>query len=199
MKIYKLMLLLVVWVGYLGIQQTIGQVSYHADPDQSTIIWVGKKVGGEHSGTISLKKGVLNMNGEDVSDGHFEIDMNSITNTDIEKPNSNIKLVNHLKSEDFFFVEKYPASHFSLKDTKRGEGDKVHFAGDLTIKGITHPIEFEAIMVVSDGHLHVKAKIVVDRAKFNVRYGSGSFFSNLGNRMIYDDFDLDVDIFMKKK
>ncbi|WP_339611627.1 YceI family protein [uncultured Planktosalinus sp.] len=153
---------------------------------ESTITWKGKKVLGSHHGTIKLANGSMVIDGDQITDGKFVIDMTSINVVDLEGENKE-KLEGHLKSDDFFGVEKHPTSTLVIKSgNKTNEGYYIN--GDITIKGITEPISFTLKM---DGNT-ASTKLKINRTKFNVRYGSGSFFDNLGDNTIYDDFELDV-------
>lgn len=163
------------------------------DTEKSSLEWLGKKVTGEHSGTISLKEGFVHMDGKNISGGEFVIDMTSIANTDVEDAEYSAKLDGHLKSEDFFGVEKFPTAKLVIKKSSKFKKDKASVKGELSIKDITHPIEFE---VVKSGD-KMMASIVVDRSKYDIRYGSGSFFEGLGDKMIYDDFTLTVTLVTK--
>ncbi len=155
--------------------------------EASTIEWVGKKVTGKHTGTIKIKEGSFEFDGDKVVSGSFVIDMTSIENTDLSG-NMQGKLVGHLKSADFFDVANHPTATFKLHSMN----DEGSVYGHLTIKGITKPISFDASF---EGN-KASAKIVVDRSKYDVRYGSGSFFDNLGDKAIYDEFTLNVNLVM---
>lgn len=153
---------------------------------ESTINWLGKKVTGKHTGTITLKEGFLEMEDENIVGGKFTIDMTSITVTDLEGGMKG-KLEGHLKSDDFFGVAEHPTATLVVNNaTKNGSIYTIN--GNITIKGITQPISFDLNM----NGTKATTTIVIDRSKFNVRYGSGSFFDNLGDKTIYDDFKLDV-------
>jgi polyisoprenoid-binding protein YceI len=160
------------------------------DTKNSTLKWHGEKVTGEHFGNIQLKDGWFKWKDDRIADGQFTIDMRTITNTDLTDEEYNTKLVNHLKSDDFFGVEKHPTATLKIKGSEKFENNKAVVKGDLTIKDITHPVEFTA---QKDGSWFL-AEIVVDRSKYDVRYGSGSFFDGLGDRLIYDDFTMTVKI-----
>ena len=153
----------------------------------SSITWLGKKVTGQHEGTISLKSGYFMMDGESMVGGEFVIDMQSITVTDLKAGKGKEKLEGHLKSGDFFGVDNHPTATLTIKRAAR-TGNKYTVTADLTIKDITNPITFD---IMRDGN-KMTANVTVDRSKFDVRYGSGSFFDNLGDKTIYDDFDLTV-------
>jgi polyisoprenoid-binding protein YceI len=154
----------------------------------STIEWLGKKIGGQHKGNIMLKSGSLELKNDKIVAGNFVIDMTTITNTDLEDAGYNQKLVGHLKSDDFFGVEKYPTANFTLtKGSKLSDG-KATVTGDVTIKGKTESITFDVVKTGND----YTAKIDIDRSKFDVRYGSNSFFDNLGDKAIDDIFTLEI-------
>ena len=163
------------------------------DTDKSSLEWLGKKVTGEHNGSISLQEGYVVMEGKALKGGEFVIDMSSIVNADIEDAEYKAKLEGHLKSEDFFGVEKFPTAKLVINKSSKFKKDKANVVGELTIKGITLPIEFE--VEKSEGKM--MATVVVDRSKYDVRYGSGSFFEGLGDKMIYDDFTLTVTLVTK--
>ncbi len=170
--------------------QTINAQSGTAEIDakESSIHWLGKKVTGEHTGTISLASGSLVLKEGQLAGGFFEVDMSSITCTDLEGTYKG-KLEKHLKSEDFFGVEEHPKAKLVFaKIRSKGEAGAYEVIGNLTIKGITNPVNFDIKLVDNTA----TAKVVVDRSKFDVRYGSNSFFDNLGDKTIYDDFELEV-------
>lgn len=168
--------------------------SFVVNKDQSTVKWNGKKVGGEHYGTIKFSSGTLQVNNGQVSTGVFEMDMTSIVCEDITNEGTNQRLVNHLKSDDFFSVESNPTSRMSITGVKKTSGNEYEFSGNLTIKGITNPITFKATTDVSGSTLRASGVMVVDRAKYDIKFRSGSFFQNLGDNLIYDDFTLDFSL-----
>lgn len=168
------------------------------DVEKSTITWVGKKVTGQHNGTIKLKEGALNMTDGKLSGGSFVIDMSSITNLDMAGKEGAGKLEGHLKSEDFFNVAEHSTATLTITDVvHRGTDGSYKVIGDLTIKGITKPVKFNTQIVEEGGMQVASADITVDRSDYNVRYGSGSFFDNLGDKTIYDEFDLNVKLVLK--
>ena len=167
---------------------------FKADVKSSSLLWTGKKVTGQHNGTISISSGELIAEGKAIKGGSFEIDVTSLTVTDLTDKSYNDKLVTHLKSDDFFGVTKYPKASFAITSVTPNSGDQYLIKGDLTIKGKTNPIEFPATITFSDKQVTAKARIVVNRAKYDIRYGSKSFFDNLGDKVIYDDFDLDLNL-----
>ncbi|MDC7996158.1 YceI family protein [Altibacter sp. HG106] len=153
---------------------------------ESKIEWKGKKVLGSHNGTINLQEGYFEMEGDNLTGGEFVVDMTSITVTDLSGESKG-KLEGHLKSDDFFGVDQHPTATLVINSAaKNADGYMVN--GDITIKGTTLPITFD--MDMTDNMATTSLKI--DRTKFNVRYGSGSFFDNLGDNTISDNFELDV-------
>lgn len=164
------------------------------NPQESKVEWLGKKVTGEHTGNIDISSGELLIDAGKLSGGNFVIDMSSITNTDLEKPEMNQKLVGHLKSDDFFAVEKHPTSKLVITQVTHEKGSKYRVKGNITIKGITKAIDFPAEVSLAGAKAYASAVITIDRSDFDVKYGSGSFFDGLGDKMIYDDFTLNVSL-----
>lgn len=165
--------------------------SFTVNNQQSSVKWNGKKVTGEHYGSINFKNGTLQVKDSQITGGMFEMDMNSITVEDITDENTNGRLKGHLKSDDFFSVEKHPVSTFNITGVKKLSGNEFEYTGNLTIKAITHPITFKATTTVSGNTLRAEGKMVVNRAKYDIKFRSASFFQNLGDNLIYDDFTLD--------
>lgn len=173
-------------------------VAYNVDVTSSSVVWTGYKVTGKHTGTVKVKNGNLTWDNGQLTGGSFEIDMTSIKNTDLEGEWAT-KLVNHLKSEDFFGVEKHPVSKFTItkvipQDTK----GNYKILGNLTIKETTKEVKFFANATESNGTINATGKMTIDRSEYNVRYGSGSFFDGLGDKTIYDEFDLQISLVAKK-
>lgn len=165
---------------------------------ESNIVWNGYKVTGSHTGTIQLESGALEFDGDKLTGGNFVIDMASIACTDLEGE-WNEKLVGHLKSDDFFGIKQHPTATFEITQVvSRGKPGEYKIVGDLTIKDITKEIKFQADVEDMGDKAKAVAEIVVDRSEYNVRYGSGSFFDNLGDKTIYDEFDLQINLVVAK-
>lgn len=172
--------------------------NYNVDIASSNIVWNGYKVTGSHTGTVKLKNGDLKFTDGKLSGGSFEIDMASITCTDLEGEYAG-KLVGHLKSDDFFGVAKYPTAKFVVtRVIPQDSKGNYKIIGNLTIKESTKEIKFFANLTERDGNVTATGKITIDRSEYNIRYGSGSFFDNLGDKTIYDEFDLNVTLVAKK-
>ncbi len=167
------------------------------DVDASSVNWVGKKVTGQHNGTIALQGGRLEMEEGVLTGGIFTIDMTTINCEDLSGGGKG-KLEGHLKSDDFFGVETYPTATFVItKAVPQGPGN-YKVVGNITIKGATQEIQFPATLEENGGVYTATADLTIDRSKFDIRYGSGSFFDNLGDKTIYDDFELSVSLVTSK-
>lgn len=156
---------------------------------ESKVTWKAYKVTGSHTGTVDLKEGALIFDEGTLTGGEFSVDMTSLISTDLEGEYKE-KLEGHLKSDDFFGVSENPTSKLVFTEVKATGKNSYEVTGDLTIKGITKPVTFD----VSIYGNKATATMKIDRAQYNVRYGSGSFFENLGDKTIYDEFDLVVDL-----
>lgn len=162
----------------------------------STMTWNAKKFGGEHSGNVKLANGSLEVSGRKLVGGTFVIDMTSITDTDITNENFNKKLTDHLKSEDFFSVEKHPNATFKITKVtpiskpKAGEPN-YSITGDLTIKGITNPVTFPATVAINGKSAEATAKIELDRTKWDIKYRSG-LMGTAADKVIEDNFTIDL-------
>ncbi len=157
--------------------------------DKSKVVWKGYKVTGSHEGTIGIKSGFLDFKDDKLVGGEFMIDMTTITVTDLEGEYKG-KLEGHLKSDDFFGVEKYTTASLIFTSVKTSGKNAYNVTADLNIKGQTNPIEF----TISIYGNKATASLKVDRTKYNVKYGSASFFDGLKDKTIYDEFDLVTDL-----
>jgi polyisoprenoid-binding protein YceI len=176
-----------------------GPAFYHVDPLKSSLVWSAKKVTGGHTGNINLSSGSLQVENNILKGGSFEIDTRTITSTDIKDQSGNQKFIRHMKSDDFFSVEKYPSAKLEIVSATPKGDNNYDVVANLTIKGITQPVKFPATVAVDNDHITANAKITVDRTKYDIRFRSKSFFENLGDKMIYDDFDLNVSLVATKK
>lgn len=160
---------------------------------QSNIDWTGRKVTGAHNGTIGIKDGTLIFTDGKLSGGNFVIDTTSIKILDVADPATNAQFAGHLASDDFFSIDKYPEATLQITSVSGS-----HVQGDLTIKGITHPVAFDITVNASNGDtVTASGKLVIDRTKYGIKFRSGNFFKDLGDTLIYNDFDLDVTITAK--
>ena len=163
---------------------------YNIETAQSKITWTGREVSTSyHYGTLDFVSGNFEISNGAIVNGEFIVDMTSINNQDMEG-DSKARLEGHLKSDDFFSVESYPTSSISINSSELISDGKWNVSADLSIKGFTHPVNFEMISS-EDGW---SANLVFDRSKYDVRFRSGSFFENLGDKLIYDDIELSINL-----
>ncbi len=167
---------------------------YVADSEKSTINWMGEKITGKHNGKLKLRKGSVKMKGDSILSANFELDMQSITVSDIKDPKYNKKLTDHLKNDDFFSTDAHPVAKFDLNEIKPQKGGALQAFGDLTIKGIKKPISFPVKVVKRGASYVMSGKAIVDRTKYDIKYKSGKFFPNLGDKVIKDNFEVSFSI-----
>jgi len=174
------------------------------DTQNSVVGWVGKKVAGQHNGTVKLKNGEVTVDGDVFISGKFDIDMTSISNNDLEPGEWKDKLEAHLKSDDFFNVSHFPVAKFDLSKAvpaSDAEGNTSYtVSGKLTVKGITNEVSFPATIVHTDGVYRAKANFNIDRTKWNIKYNSAKLFDiqKLGDKLIYDEIEISLDIVSAK-
>ena len=159
---------------------------------QSNIDWVGRKVTGAHNGTIAVKEGELILNGGKLIGGKIIANVASIKILDITDPATNAQFAGHLASDDFFSIEKYPEATLEITSVSGN-----HVEGNLTIKGITHPVGFDVATHVNGDQFTATGKLVIDRTKYEMKLRSGNFFKDLGDTLIYNDFELDINVTAK--
>ena len=157
----------------------------------STINWIGSKISSNHEGTVNILKGALNIDHGTLVGGQFSIDMQSLATTDMSEA-YNKKLDGHLKNEDFFNVAEFPSASVIITSAKKRDGNDYYITADLTIKGITHSINFPAVVKLNGLNFTATANIKIDRTKWDIKYNSGNFFENLGDKLILDEIVLDV-------
>ncbi|MGN7990559.1 YceI family protein [Pedobacter sp. 22226] len=169
-------------------------VNYKVNAEQSKLTWLAKKVTGEHSGTINVTSGSLALDNKVLKGGSFELDTKTIAVTDLTDKETNAKLLGHLKSADFFAVDKFDKATFNITSAQSTGAGTYNVKGKLTIKGITNEITFPATVKQDGNKVTANAKIIIDRTKYDIKFRSKSFFENLGDKTIYDDFELNVQL-----
>ncbi|WP_334057018.1 YceI family protein [Polaribacter sp. P097] len=164
----------------------------NVDLSTSMITWKGYKPTGSHNGTVAMQDADLLIEDGSLKAGEFTIDMTTIKVEDIPADNEgNAKLRGHLTSADFFDVATYPTSKFVITNVKKKEGNKVHVTGNLTIKDVTKSVTIPAMMSTANGVTTLESEtFMIDRAEFNVKYGSKSFFDDLKDKFINDDMEM---------
>ncbi|MEE4178673.1 MAG: YceI family protein [Bacteroides sp.] len=168
------------------------------DVQASEVGWEGQKItGAGHNGTIALKEGVIYVYDNQLWGGDMVIDMTQIVVLDLTDPEMNARLKGHLESDDFFSVATYPEARFEIVDFEPIEGaaegqPNYRVSGNLTIKDITHSLAFDAIVSHSEGQINASAEFAFDRSLYEVRFGSGRFFDDLGDNLINDEINLSI-------
>lgn len=159
------------------------------DTKISSVEWIGKKVTGQHTGGITIKEGTLYLHDGVLEKGTVVIDMSTITCTDMQGEYAD-KLIGHLNSPDFFDTANHKTATLDILKVTAGKDGNSIVSGNLTIKGITKPIEFTTKMEIKDGKLAAFAEVNIDRTLYDIKYGSGKFFEGLGDKAINDEFTI---------
>lgn len=186
-------------VGLLILTSVSTIASTRLDVDQSTVLWFGKKVTGAHDGSLQLKEATVEIEDTLLKGGRFVFDMTSIKVLDIKDERWNKKLENHLKNADFFAVNEFPEAVLEISQVRpleQPESGAINYdiTGDLTIKGITHVVNFQAQVDIKESRSRARGEIIVDRTLYGIKYKSGKFFEDIGDRAIYDDFNITFDV-----
>ena len=181
----------------LFISTTFGATKLAVDSTKSEVNWFATKVTGAHNGKVELKSGTLVMDGNSLEGGEFVIDMTNITCDDIDSKEYNTKFVNHLHSDDFFSTNKFKTAKLVITSSRLGKGGHYDVFADLTIKGIKKPVIFRANVSTKGKIVSADAEIKFNRTHYDIKYGSGSFFKGLGDKMIHDDVVLKVKLTSK--
>lgn len=168
--------------------------TFEAVIEASSISWAGSRPGKTHDGTLALSKGNLKIEDNNLVSGDFTIDMNSLQVSDIQPGKMNDRLVNHLKSGDFFDVENHQTASFEILGSQVMD-QQIKVTGNLTIKGITNEVAFLAkLSIENDVALLVSDAFTIDRTLWDVKYRSGKFFDNLKNKLIEDNIEIKVSV-----
>lgn len=190
----KLLFVLLTSVSFLTANAAGPQpTTFKIDAAKSTFKWTGKKVAGEHWGYVKFSNGMLNVNNGALTSGSATVDMNSINCQDLQGEWAD-KLVGHLKADDFFGTDKYPTSTINIKSVTPKGNNQYDVKADLTIKGITNEVTFPATASVNGTMLTANASFKVDRTKYGIKYGSGNFFENLGDKAIDNNFSVEINL-----
>ena len=172
------------------VAMTAADATYNIVQDESSLMWTGREVStSSHYGTINFTSGQFEIADGLISQGEFLVDMTSITVQDLTG-GSKERLEGHLRSDDFFSVESFPTAHLYISSSEVISNGKWMGNGFLTIKDISHPVLFEMVNT-EDGW---NANLVFDRSKYDVKFRSGTFFENLGDKLIYDDIELQINL-----
>jgi polyisoprenoid-binding protein YceI len=167
---------------------------YQVNTEESTIRWTGKKVLGEHHGTLQLDEGSFRLENGQLKGGNFTIDMRSLKNEDLEGDRRE-KLEDWLRSEEMFYTERYPYVRFTITSAEPSENSqRYRVEGELTIKEDTHSIGFPAIIKQDENKVFVEAELTFDRTRWNLNYGSGGLIGGIGNFAIEDEVSVQINL-----
>ncbi len=194
MKKLKLTLFSIAFTAFSFVSQSVfAQDNFKVDIENSKLTWKGYKPTGDHTGAITLASGNITIENKILTGGSFVADMNTIKDND-----GSAKLESHLKSEDFFEIAAYPTSIFEITEIAN-KGEKIQVIGNMTIKGITKQLSFLASLKVNNDIIILTSDTFqINRADFNVKHKSKSFFNDLKDKFVNDDFDFQVTIIAKK-
>lgn len=173
-------------------------VSFKVDTEKSNLKWTGSKITASHYGNIDISKGIIMIDHGKLAAANFTIDMTSITNTDIKDKGKSDYLVSHLKNEDFFDVEKFPKADFKMITASKLPNGKHKVIGELNIKNFKDVITFELDLTERNNTVAASGKFSFDRTKFDIIYGSGTFFDNLGDKAIDNEVIVEFNIVATK-
>jgi polyisoprenoid-binding protein YceI len=194
MKRSKLIVFTIVFAAFSFVSQSVfAQDNFKVTVENSKLTWKGYKPTGDNTGTITLTSGNIVVKNNTLSGGSFVADMSTIKDNE-----GNAKLEGHLKSEDFFEVAAFPTAKFDITKSEI-KGAKVYVTGNMTIKGITKQITFPATLAINKENVTLTSDTFqINRADFNVKYKSKTFFNDLKDKYVNDDFDFKVTIVAKK-
>lgn len=181
----------------------VGEASGNAEAGlpliSSTLKWTGKKLTGEHYGTVQVASGNLIVEEGQLTGGSFTMNMTTIVVEDLTDPGYNKDLTDHLNSPDFFDTANHPEAKFDITGVKAlatadAVGNTHTISGNLTIKGITNGIKFPATVNMTDGKVSAKAGFAIDRTLWDIKFKSGKFFPELGDKAISDEIGIQLEL-----
>lgn len=187
----KLIMTGVLILGIAGAQN----LRLNVDVNKSILTWTGRKVAGSHTGILKLREGWIGVREGLPAAGEFRVDMTSLRDLDIESPEWRERLEQHLRSADFFMVDSFPTLRVVITGASRGTGPDAYVVqADLTIKNLTHPVVLQADIKSQGNDYVARGKVMLDRTLWDIRYRSGKFFQNLGDKLIYDEFEVQFEV-----
>ena len=188
MKTYKILMTLAFLINYQIVAQELV-----LDTSLSKLKWTGTEITSKtHYGSLIFKSGTITMKNNKPVKGEFVVDMTTLKNEDVPEAYRG-RLEGHLKSDDFFSVDKFPEAVLKINSSSFLNSEKYNLEGDLTVKGMTHPISL-SITTMKNKWI---ANLTFDRSKYDVRFRSGTFFENLGDKLIYDDIIIESELIFK--
>ena len=179
--------------------------TYNLNLDTSSIEWIGRKITGQHNGTINFASGYVSLDNKTIKSGVFRVDMSTIKNLDIGNVTYRQYLEDHLNNEDFFDTKLYPFAILTILEQippdsiAKTLGYNAIINCELTIKDITNLISIPAKITINNNHATARGEIDIDRTLYDIKYKSKSFFPNIGDKFIYDNFTLDFSIYVDRQ
>lgn len=176
------------------------QEVFKVDTKKSKVIWTGSKIGGRHEGTVNIKSGTVTLKNGYLASAEIIVDMNTIECTDLKDKNLNQKLVGHLKSADFFEVDKFPEAKFVITKPDRRLNQDYMVVGKLTVKDKTSEVKIPTTLIFAKDNKSFMTTVsfIFDRTKHDIKYGSEKFFKDIGDKAIYDEVDLLIELHASK-
>lgn len=196
MKRIAILSFIIASLGLMAFSFKPAEEKYSLDLEKSSMEWLCKKVGGQHNGKVKIKEGTLIFDGNTLKGGSFVMDMTTISVLDSP---DNKRLIDDILSNNFFDITKFPTSTFTITKVTSSGTDQVDITGNLTVKGITKPVTFSSSLK-KQGSVAVAVAngVKVDRTKFDITFRSKTFFSEIGNRAVDDEFELSITLLAKK-
>ena len=173
--------------------------TFEIQKESSTVNWTGKKVLGLHTGTINISSGQIDISNGQMDGSEVIIDMTSLSITDISDPQTLRDFRNHLWNDDFFSIDTYHTASLKIQHGELVGDNEYELTGQLTIKDITRPVTFRAKIEILTDFLYSTGELQIDRTLYNIRYGSGKYIDNLGDKLIKDEFVLLFKIIGQKR
>ena len=179
---------------FTGMAMTSGVQAETVNLKNSKVEWTGAKVvGSTHTGEVQIQSADIKFKSGEPASAKIVIDMTSITNSDVKDPKWNKKLVDHLKDDDFFGTNKFKTSEIHIEKIHKADGKNYLLHGKLKIKDVTKPVKLKAVVASENkSSKTIKVNFKFDRTEFGIKYGSGSFFTGLGDKMISDEVEIGV-------
>lgn len=200
-QVFSILITAILLISATSLQAQGSLKRIKVNTDESKVSWMGKKPTGEHKGYVKLSEGELIFDNAEVKGGSFVIDMSTITDLDLQDEGTRNKLITHLKSSDFFDIQKFPTAKFVITSVNKQKGTGTSLKtthrveGDLTIKGVTKKVSFDASINLLNGKFTANTPpFTINRTEWGVNYQSKSVFSGLVDQFIYDDITLSIDL-----
>ncbi len=178
--------------------------TYSIIPDQSQVGWTGRNPNSHHFGTVQISGGTLNINNSAIQ-GSLMVDMESIENINLAGNELQQVLISHLKSDDFFFIDAFPAARLEIRGGRFNQEayptlPNCELSGTLDLRGVQNDLNFKATLAKGmDGYLHLSAHFDMDRTLWGIIYGSSRYYEHLGMHTVFDHISLELQVVAQKQ